>query len=344
MTFKPVYKISETILHHLTTIAASAMTVENAPLIPKWELSIRREALLRNAHASTAIEGNPLSLEQVSDLAAGREIMVNRKAKAEVLNYLSVLGDIPVLAKKRFSEKLILNVHKRLTRDVLDRPVDSGVYRTTQVVVGNRFTGEISFRPPRAHDVPTLMHAFVVWLSRPEKQRNPILEAGISHYELVRIHPFIDGNGRTARALASLILYNRGFDTKRFFALDDYYDGDRSAYYKALQSVDPKSLDVTTWLEYFTRGVMLQIEQVKQRVIGLSMDVQKKKEFGQIALTERQMRIIEALNNKQKITISEIAKLFNFTRQAALKEVAKLVTLNVIALVGTGRGAYYVRK
>ena len=206
MTFKPVYKISETILHNLTTIAASAMTVENAPLIPKWELSIRREALLRNAHASTAIEGNPLSLEQVSDLAAGREVMVNRKAKAEVLNYLSVLEDIPVLAKKPFSEKLILDVHKRLTRDVLDRPVDSGAYRTTQVVVGNRFTGEISFRPPRAHDVPTLMHAFVVWLSRPEKQRSPILEAGISHYELVRIHPFIDGNGRTARALASLIL------------------------------------------------------------------------------------------------------------------------------------------
>ena len=133
MTFKPVYKISETILHHLTTIAASASTVENAPLIPKWELSIRRDALLRNAHASTGIEGNPLSLEQVSDLAAGREVMVNRKAKAEVLNYLSVLEDIPVLAKKPFSEKIILDVHKRLTRDVLDRPVDSGAYRTPRL-------------------------------------------------------------------------------------------------------------------------------------------------------------------------------------------------------------------
>jgi predicted HTH transcriptional regulator len=66
--------------------------------------------------------------------------------------------------------------------------------------------------------------------------------------------------------------------------------------------------------------------------------------FGRIALTERQMKIIAALNNKQKITIGEIAKLFNFTRLAALKEVAKLVTLNVIALVGKGRGAYYVRK
>ncbi len=131
MTFKPVYKISETILHHLTMIAASAITVENAPLIPKWELSIRREALLRNAHASTAIEGNPLSLEQVTDLAAGQEIMVNRKAKAEVLNYLFVLEDLPALAKRPFSEKLVLDIHKRLTKDVLDRLVDSGAYRTT---------------------------------------------------------------------------------------------------------------------------------------------------------------------------------------------------------------------
>ncbi len=97
--FKPVFTITETILKNLTTIASSVVTVENAPLIPKWEVSIRREALLRNAHASTAIEGNPLTLDQVSQLAAGRNIMVQRKAKAEVLNYLKVLQDIPRLSR-----------------------------------------------------------------------------------------------------------------------------------------------------------------------------------------------------------------------------------------------------
>jgi len=250
--FKPVFTITETILKNLTTIASSVVTVENAPLIPKWEVSIRQEALLRNAHASTAIEGNPLTLDQVSQFAA--------------------------------------------------------------------------------------------WHNAPAADRNSVLEAGICHYEFVRIHPFVDGNGRTARTLASLVLFRRGFDTKRFFALDDYYDSDRPGYYQALQSVSPDTLDITQWLEYFTRGVMVQIEQVRQRIIGLSLDVQKMKDFGQVALTERQMKIVEAVNKSQKITAGDIAAMFGISRQSALKEAGKLLEINVLTPVGKGRGAHYVRK
>ena len=342
--FKPVFAITETMLKNLTTIASSAVTVENAPLIPKWELSIRREALLRNAHASTAIEGNPLTLEQVSQLAAGRNIMVQRKAKAEVLNYLKVLQDIPSLARKEISEQSICLIHRELMKDVLDDPAGCGTYRSVQVVVGNRFTGEVSFRPPSPQTVPALMKSFAAWLNQAADNRNPVLEAGISHYEFVRIHPFIDGNGRTARALASLVLFRRGFDTKRFFALDDYYDSDRRGYYRALQSVSPDILDLTEWLEYFTRGVMMQIEQVRQRILGLSLDVQKKKDFGQMALTERQMKIVEEVNRRQRVTAGEIAEMFGISRQSALKEAGKLLEMNVLAPAGKGRGSHYVRK
>ena len=111
--------------------------------------------------------------------------------------------------------------------------------------------------------------------------------AGISHYELVRIHPFVDGNGRTARALATLILYLRGFDIKRFFALDDYYDSDRPAYYAALQSVNQETLDLTGWLEYFTGGVLISLSKVKERVLQLSLEKRKRNAKGQIALSER---------------------------------------------------------
>jgi len=188
------------------------------------------------------------------------------------------------------------------------------------------------------------MEDFVAWHNEPATDRNPVLEAGICHYEFVRIHPFVDGNGRTARTLASLVLLRRGFDTKRFFALDDYYDGDRPAYYRALQSVSPDTLDLTQWLEYFTRGVMVQIEQVRQRIIGLSLDVQKIKDFGQVALTERQMKIVEVVNKSQKITAGDIAAMFGISRQAALKEAGKLLEMNVLTPVGKGRGAHYVRK
>jgi len=96
--------------------------------------------------------------------------------------------------------------------------------------------------------VPGLVKDLVEWINLEEsKELDPVIEAGVVHYELVRIHPFIDGNGRTARVLAALIIYLRGFDTNQFFCLDDYYDSDRSAYYKALQSVKSDTLDLTNW-------------------------------------------------------------------------------------------------
>src|SRR3989337_3795629 len=131
--FKPKYTITHYSLDNLVKTATAKGLVDNAYLVPKWEVALRREALIKNAHASTAIEGNPLSLEQVSELAMGRDIMATRKAKAEVLNYLKLLEDLPKLAEhEKITEKVILKIHKLITKDVLESPVDSGVYRNRQ--------------------------------------------------------------------------------------------------------------------------------------------------------------------------------------------------------------------
>src|SRR3989337_559803 len=272
--FKPNFQYTDKIVGELTQIAAARELVLNSPFIPKWEVSLRREAIIRSAHSSTAIEGNRLSLEQVSDLAQGREIMATRKDKQEVLNYLKVLHAIDKLTdSKKITEKDILNTHKMVTRDTLENPSDCGVYRNRYVIVGNRLTGEVFFRPPSNEDVPKLMKALIIWLnSSGAKALDPIIEAGIAHYELVRIHPFVDGNGRTARVLAALLLFLRGFDTKQFFCLDDYYDSDRPAYYRALQTVDPGTQELTAWLTYFVEGVMVSMNAVKERVIRLSSE------------------------------------------------------------------------
>jgi len=316
----------------------------NSPLIPKWEVALRREAIIHSAHSSTSIEGNRLSLEQVSDLSQGREVMATRKDKQEVLNYLNVLENIENLTKgSSIVEKDILSIHRMVTKDTLDNPDDCGAYRNRYVVVANRFTGEVFFRPPQNEDVPILIKDLVAWITSDEaKELDPIIEAGIAHYEFVRIHPFVDGNGRTTRVLAALILYLRGFDTKQFFCLDDYYDSDRLSYYKALQGVNQETLDLTNWLEYFVEGINVSIEAVKERVVRLSSERLRKAKRGQIALTERQMRIVEVINQNGKITGGEIAKMFNITRQAALKEIGKLVKLEVVLLKGEKRGAHYV--
>jgi Fic family protein len=129
---------------------------------------------------------------------------------------------------------------------------------------------------------------------------------------------------------------------KRFFALDDYYDHDRKAYYAALQTVDPDTQDLTAWLEYFTEGVAVSTKAVRDRVIGLSKDIKVLKERGQIALTDRQMSIVEMMVQKGRVGVGEVARAFQISRQSALKEMDKLVDLAVVLPRGRGRTAHYV--
>jgi len=341
--FKPNFKYTNKIVRNLTAVAASRAFVLNAPLVPKWEVSLRREAMLRSAHSSTAIEGNPLSLEEVSKLAAGRDIMVRRKDKQEVLNYLKALEMIPDFAKRDpFTIKDFLEIHKMVTDKTMENPEDEGVFRNREVFVGNRFTGEVVHKPPSTDKVSLLIDSFLDWFNSKEViEVDSVIHAGIAHYEVVRIHPFIDGNGRTARIMAALVLYRRGFDVKRFFTLDDYYDSDRSSYYKALKSVDQETLDLTGWLEYFTEGVAVSIKAVRDKVVGLSKDIKYLKERGQVALTGRQMEIVEHIIEKGNITNRDIRKMFNISNRAAMDEISKLIGMEVLKKVGKGRSTKY---
>jgi len=341
--FQPNFHYTNKMVNNLTQIAVAREVILNSPLIPKWEVTLRREAIIRSAHSSTAIEGNPLSLEQVNDLAAGREITVRRKDRQEVLNYLEALERIPNFAGRNpLTPEDLLEVHKIVTKETLENPEDEGIFRNRQVFVGNRITGEVIFMPPPTEQVHQLMNEFLEWFnSTAVSEIDPVIEAGLTHYELVRIHPFIDGNGRAARVIATLVLYKRGFDTKRFFALDDYYDQDRRGYYEALKSVDQNTLDLTGWLEYFTDGVAVSIKAVKDKVIGLSKDIKLLKEKGQIALTERQMKIVERIIEKGAITNREVRNMFNISNRAALDEITKLLKVKVIKKVGKGRSLRY---
>jgi len=344
--YKPNFKYTHKIVNLLVQISAARETVLNSPLVPQWEISLRREAILRSVHSSTSIEGNRLSLEQVSELAAGRKITTTRKDKQEVLNYFKVLENINKLTNgKMITEKDILNINKMLTSGTLENPADCGKYRNRYVIVANRLTREVIFLPPDNTEVPGLVNDLIKWLnSTSARELDAVLEAGITHYEFVRIHPFVDGNGRTARILTSLILYLRGFDIKQFFCLDDYYDSDRQAYYQALQKVNQKNLDLTEWLEYFVKGVYVSIEAVRQRVIRLSSERLRKTTKGQVALTERQMKIVEYVNINGKITNRDIRKMFKISNRTALDEINKLIKFEVLKITGRGRSLCYIRK
>ncbi len=349
MPFNPKYTITDKILNNLTLISSSREIIEQSHLVPKWEAKLRRQALMRNTHSSTAIEGNKLTLEQVEALAAGKDVAATNKDKQEVMNYIEALEKIPTLAKKEGMRVAdLLNIHRIITKDVMRNSNDSGVFRNRQVFVGKRiFDGsvlkeEVEYMPPKTDKVPELIKEFVDWLNTGKTwEINPVLLAGIVHYEIARIHPFIDGNGRTARLLATLILYLSGFDHRRIFTLDDYYDRDRKSYYAALKTAQTSNGDITQWLEYFTTGVTASVQEAKEAILKLGA---KGKRAGreQISLTARQMQIVEHINAHGKVTNRELQELFKISAQAVHKELAKLTELKVIRPAGEGRSLHYV--
>ena len=320
-------------------------------MVPKWEAGLRRQALIRNTHSSTAIEGNKLTLEQVVALSEGKDVIAAYKDKQEVLNYIDAIEKIPVFAGKgKIKAPDILHIHKIVTKNVLQNASDSGTFRKGQVFVGRRvfdgtgFREEIEYMPPKAEDIPRLVEDFVCWLNLDKtREINPVLLAGITHYEIARIHPFINGNGRTARLLATLILYLSGFDHRRIFALDDYYDRDRRAYYAALKTVQANNNDVTEWLEYFTTGVAVSVNEIREAVLKLGSKKRKESRL-QIHLTPKQMKIVEYINVNGKVTNKNLQALFEISPQAVHKELTKLIKLKIIKPMGQGRALHYVLK
>jgi Fic family protein len=172
MSFNLKYIITEKILSNLTAIAAAREVIEQAHLVPKWEAKLRRQALLRNTHSSTAIEGNKLTLEQVEALAEGKDVVATSKDKKEALNYLEALENIPSFTEKgKFKIADLLNIHRMITRDVMQNSTESGVFRNRQVFVGKRvfdgttFKEVVEYMPPKTEEVPQLVQEFIDWLN-----------------------------------------------------------------------------------------------------------------------------------------------------------------------------------
>jgi Fic family protein len=344
--YRPNYKITPIITRHIAAISAAREVILNSPLLPKIESRLKREALISRSHHSTSIEGNRLSKEQVAIIVSGGRVTARPRDRKEVLNYISALKFIDRYGQsiKTFTPAVILKLHKLVVKGIL-LPSQTGKFRNKMVYVVDSF-GRTVFTPPKETVVPGLVQDLCHWLnSREAKDLYPVLTAGIAHYELVRIHPFIDGNGRVARLLATLILYQSGFDIKNFFALDDYYNEDRQSYYAALQSVDPKKIDITQWLEYFTEGVARQLIAIKTKVQGFSRDKFLIKKLGQIWLNERQWKFLEYLKEQKRATIRDYLSLVKedkISERTARADIEFLAKNKIIKRVGKGPSTSYL--
>lgn len=275
---------------------------------------------------------------------AGKDILAGEKDKKEVQNYVDVLEYIDSLEESTaISEEILLEIHRLTVKDILPE-ASAGNYRKVRVVVGNPKTGKITYTPPEPEEVPLLTRALLEWLNSAEAlDLMPALQAGIAHYELARIHPFLDGNGRTARALSTLILTKRGFDTKKFFTLEEYYNEDRQAYYSALADADTKGGELTGWLEYFLFGIAVEISRVENTVKKLSSDHSMKEKYGQIGLSSRQIKAIGYLKERGEITNREYQELCDVSQPTANRDLQDMVDKNVLKQKGKkGQQLIYV--
>lgn len=340
--YSPTFTIDNKILKNIGAVEAAKQVIENAPLLPYWEKKFQDEALVRTSHYGTHIEGNELSLSQVQKVLDGERIVARDRDVQEVINYRNVIDYIDRRQDAKIDENTILELHNIVVKNVLI-PEEAGKYRQKEVVIRNSITGDVAFRPPKAIEVPWQMKELALFISE-EEDIHPVLKGGIVHYEFVRIHPFLDGNGRVGRALSMLVLYKLGYDIRQFFSLEEHFDRDPDRYYKALQSVEENNGDQTLWLEYFTECLAVELSKIRERIENISIDNNLKKKLGgPVMLSERQLKIIEYIQENGYIENNAYGSLFPMVSEdTVLREVQDLVKKGLLKKQGVTKGVKYM--
>lgn len=349
--YQPKFTISNKILHNIGEVEAAKEVIESAPMVPAFEKDFKSDALTRTVHHGTHIEGNELSFDQTKKILEGQEVIARARDIQEVINYRNVATLLDELAVKRGGYELtdLLEIH-RLTVDKIVSPDKVGVLRQTQVVIKDELSGQVIFSPPSFVQVPFMLEDFLAWVNSVESNEiHTIIKAGIAHYILVTIHPFVEGNGRTVRAFATLILLREGYDIKRFFALEEHFDADPGSYYGAFTKVDSQTKnigrrDLTEWLEYFTASVAIELTKIKEKIRKLSMDTRLRVKIGeQITLSERQMKVVEYLSHQSSAVMKDLRRVVPMVSEdTVLRDIKELLGKGIIKKEGATKASRYI--
>lgn len=333
MAYIPEYTITPLLLSHVERIAALRERILSAPVSLAWIPGLQKDTRSRNVHASTAIEGNPLTLEQVRALEEGRELAnPGERSRREVLNYFAGLRHIEKRASQspglRIVHEDIFELHRILAKGVMDQGT-AGRYRSINVQVG-------TYRPPAHEKVSGYMFELLEWWNKESGKLSPILSSAILHHRFETIHPFADGNGRTGRALALWDLYKRGFDTHHIFSVDEFYREDRARYYKELDAVRRAGDDLSGWLEYSAEGLAQTLERVWIRIQAFSTDSGTKLE-----LRPAQQRLLNLLRDSHGMAPAELWHAMNMSRQGVMGLLNPLLDAGIVVREGGKKSGRY---
>lgn len=316
-SWKPKYNITSKIAQALMEIEAAKAVIENTPIPPAVEAELRHRARVKSTHYSTRIEGNKLTLQEAEQVIErkkthfhGRERDVN-----EVRNYWDALLKVENWAENNIelTENLIQRLHALVEKGKRAKPT---LYRTGQNVIRDSASGAIVYMPPEAQDVPDLMAKMVRWVNKAQKENIPVpIIAALIHYQFVTIHPYYDGNGRTARLLATFILQRDGYGLNGFFSMEEHHARDLASYYNSLTVHQHhnyyegrENAELTLWVEYFVSllaNVFTQAKNETRQYAGKSVKLEPDK----LRQLDHRARIVLSLfAKKDKITTSDVAR------------------------------------
>ena len=338
--FKPKYNLSPKLLSNIAKIERLYGQIEAIKIPSKLELNLIRENLIESSYASNKIEGNPITLPEVTNLILDDRIPVNRDEK-EIINYFNLVKELDKYLNIEFSIDLILKLHKLLMQG-LDK--SAGTIRNVKVVVGRSLKQEKGLSLRIKHDPPFHKRDKIVsgleklfnWLNT-NKDIPVVIKSGIFHHQFVYLHPFEDGNGRVGRLLTALYFLKNDYFINKYFVLDDYYDIDRHQYSDMLHSADKG--DKTEWLEYYSDGVMHSLKSALakiQRAIR-TLNIEERP-------SPKEQEVIKIIDENRQVTSQIIAKELRVSRQQAHKLLRSLLNKGLVEKKGSTKSSYYFLK
>ncbi len=336
----PQYRLTNVLLYNIGRIERAQGVMDAAPLLPTYERQMQQEALVDTVYASTHIEGNVLGRRAVEKVLAGEIVTARQRDIQEIVNYRNCLEYVDKIyrdSRTVFNDVMIREFHRVLMRDLL--PIgELGIYRQVQNFIVDARNGKTVYTPPPAKEVPKMMMKMCDFLASASAETcHPAIKAALAHYMMEAIHPFIDGNGRAGRIVAMFTLYRDGYDTRKLFSLEEYYDKNAKAYYESLQSVLKSGGDATVWVEYFVSGFAEQIEEVASRVQDyIHAEVDRGKQH-KLELNKRQFEAVRLIQQRKVMTAAEYAEHFKVSKRTANYDLSELMEKGVLKQEGDSR-------
>lgn len=341
--FEPKFNITPKLLENIKKIGVTIAGLNNRHFSKLTLVKLEKTAREVSSHSSTSIEGNPLPLTEVKKIIKNRPENL-RDSEKEVVNYNQALEILDKGIKNKtikFNLDLILKTQKIVTCNLIDN-FNSGKIRQQPVFVNDPIARKAIYLPPDHQDVESLLNDLIKYIITNKNQIDPLILAGIFHKQFVIIHPFIDGNGRTARLITKVLLANMGLYTFNLFSFENYYNQNVSRYFENVgvcgNYYDLKDqIDFTSWLEYFTDGII-------DELLRVSKILKNETTTPETSLRLHDQKILNFIKKNGFIADRDYAKITNRAKPTRNKDFNKLINLGLIERFGKGKATYYKLK